>query len=382
MLTKEELFDALKSVNDPEIGENIVDLNMIKEVKIDEQKSEVILSIALTVPECPLTSKIKKEVSSMLESKGVKKTEINFTSMSENERNVLIEKIRKMRQTRMSKGATEGLNTVVTKPAFPNPIGRLEKGDIHNIIAVASGKGGVGKSSVAALLAVELVRRGFKVGILDADITGPSIPKLFGLKGRLSTDGKKLFPAVSKSGIKVASMNLIVENETDATIWRGPIINGVIRQLFTDVEWGELDYMILDLPPGTSDAPLTVFQSIPLDGLVVVTSPQELARVIVGKSINMAKKLRIPVLGLIENMTHIKCPECSHRIYLYGRPAGESVAHEFDISFLGRLPLDPLFPNVCDKGRIEEYRSPEVVRILQKLGESRIKVLELRQVPA
>jgi Mrp family chromosome partitioning ATPase len=380
MLTKEELFEVLRSVNDPEIGENIVDLNMVKEVKLDEKESKVILSIALTVPECPLTGKIRKEVSSILEAKGAKKIEINFTSMNENERSVLVEKIRGMRQARANEGVGGKSNTVVTKPATSSPIGRLGKGDIHNIIAVASGKGGVGKSSITALLAVELTKRGFKVAVLDADVTGPSIPKLFGLKGRLTTDGKKLFPAISKTGIEVASMNLIVENETDATIWRGPIINGVIRHVFTDVEWGELDYMILDLPPGTSDAPLTVFQSIPLDGLVVVTSPQELARVIVGKSINMAKKLRIPVFGLIENMAYMQCPECNHRIYLYGKPVGESVAREFGISFLGRLPLDPLLPSICDEGKIEEYGAPEIQHILQKLGEARVKILELKQV--
>ncbi|PSN85320.1 hypothetical protein B9Q02_06850 [Candidatus Marsarchaeota G1 archaeon BE_D] len=374
-MSKSAIIEILKRVYDPEIGENIVDLDMVKEVKVDEKNGFVKIKIALTVPECPLTQKIKKDVSSSLESLGIKKVEIEFTSMSQEERQALLEKLRSLRARREPTQAESG------KRAYQgSPVALLPKGGIHNIIAVVSGKGGVGKSTISALIAVELKRRGFRVGVMDADVTGPSIPKLFGLTQRLEVnkDGNKLLPATTKSGIKVVSMNLILNEQTEAAIWRGPIVSGVIRQFFTDVEWGELDYLVVDLPPGTSDAPLTVFQSIPLDGVIVVTSPQELARVIVAKAVNMAKKLNAPLLGLVENMAYTKCTECGSTIFIFGKPKGEEAAKEYAVPYLGELPLDPLLVELCDSGRIEEYQATELSRVVDRIGEVRVELYQLK----
>ncbi|PSN96683.1 hypothetical protein B9Q04_00240 [Candidatus Marsarchaeota G2 archaeon BE_D] len=372
MLTKEKILEVLKGIRDPEIGENIVDLNMVRGVNVSVGGG-VEVEIALTVPECPLTATIRKDVNSALKGLGASSVNIRFTSMSESERSELIQRVQEIRRTRMHSqagGQPQGVMGV-------GPISRLGKGLIHNIVAVGSGKGGVGKSTVTAILAVELARRGFRVGILDADVTGPSIPRLFGLKTKLETDGKKIFPATTASGIRVVSVNLILPSESDATIWRGPIINGVIRQLYTDVDWGELDYMLVDLPPGTSDAPLTVFQSLPLDGFIVVTSPQELAQVIVGKAVNMAKKMGVPVFGLVENMVYMVCPHCGERVYIYGE-ARNQLAERFGLRVLGSLPIDPQLPKICDEGRIEEYVSGEAASIINRMGEVRVNILNLK----
>jgi Mrp family chromosome partitioning ATPase len=371
MITKESIIEALRGIRDPEIGESIVDLNMVRNINIvDDGKVE--LEIALTVPECPLTSTIKRDVSTALIKMGASSVNLRFTSMSEAERSALSERLRSLRRSRME-------NKNMGHPQGVGPISRLDKGLIHNIVAVGSGKGGVGKSTVTAMLAVGLSRLGFRVGILDADVTGPSIPRLFGLKNKLETDGKKIYPALTEGGIKIVSINLILPNESDATIWRGPIINGVIRQFYTDVEWGELDYMFVDLPPGTSDAPLTVFQSLPLDGFIVVTTPQELAQVIVGKAINMAKKMNVPILGLIENMVYMNCPHCGQRVYVYGKPEDDFAA-KFGITVLGRLPIDPELPQTCDAGKIEGYDLAEIPEIIKKIGEVRVSLLNLKMV--
>ena len=295
---------------------------------------------------------------------------IDFTFMSQEEQEALVKKIREIRKRRIEQNREMAARGV-------SPISLLPKGSIRTIVAVASGKGGVGKSFVTALLAVELRRKGNSVGVLDADITGPSQAKLFGVRERLTTlDGKKIQPALTRTGIKLVSMNLVLENETDATIWRGPIVSNVIRQFYTDVDWGSLDYLLVDLPPGTSDAPLTVFQSIPLDGIIVVVSPQELVRMVVAKAVNMAKKMNVPILGLVENMAYAVCPRCGEIITVFGEPGGEAVAEEYGIAYLGAIPLDQLIPRLSDQGRIEEYSSKTVSDIPQKISAFRVAILK------
>jgi Mrp family chromosome partitioning ATPase len=226
-------------------------------------------------------------------------------------------------------------------------------GVIKRVIGVMSGKGGVGKSSVTALLAAALQRRGMAVGILDADVTGPSIPKLFGLKGRLGHNGLALEPLQSAKGIKVVSVNLLLDQEDQPVIWRGPLISGMVKQFFEEVDWGDLDYLLVDLPPGTGDVPLTVMQSLPLDGMIVVSSPQELVELIVKKAVHMAEQMQIPVLGLIENYSFLECPDCKRKIDLFGKSRAEKVAASSRLTLLGRLPVVPEVAELADEGRIE-----------------------------
>lgn len=226
---------------------------------------------------------------------------------------------------------------------------------IRNVIAVMSGKGGVGKSSVTSLLAVALRQKGFNVGVLDADITGPSVPMMFGVKGMAGSDGTAILPPTTSTGIKIMSLNLLMPNEDDPVIWRGPILAGAVKQFWTDVAWGDIDYLVVDLPPGTGDVPLTVMQSLPLNGLVVVSSPQDLAAMIVTKAIKMAMHMNTPILGLVENMSGVVCPHCGEEIPLFGRGQGKELAQKFGIPFLGSLPVDSKFSELCDQGRIEDY---------------------------
>ncbi len=226
--------------------------------------------------------------------------------------------------------------------------------EVKHVIAVLSGKGGVGKSFVTGALAIELSRRGHTVGILDADITGPSIPKMMGMSGkRASGLGKLLLPEISATGIKVMSSNLLLERETDPVLWRGPVIAGAIRQFWSDTSWGPLDYLLVDMPPGTGDVALTVFQSLPVDGIVVVTSPQDLVSMIVAKAVNMAEKMHVPVLGIIENMSYITCPDCGRKIEVFGQSNLDEVAAGYGLKVLGRLPIDPALAAACDDGTIE-----------------------------
>jgi Mrp family chromosome partitioning ATPase len=226
---------------------------------------------------------------------------------------------------------------------------------INKVIAVVSGKGGVGKSLVTSLLAVTMQRKGYKVGVLDADITGPSIPKVFGIKDKAYGSNEGIIPAVTDKGIKVISLNLLMDNEENAVIWRGPILGGLVKQFWTDVIWGELDYLFIDMPPGTGDIPLTIYQSIPLDGIVIVTLPQDLVSLIVKKSYNMAKTMNIPILGMVENMSYTLCPHCGEEINLFGSSSIEKVSSEMDIKQHARMPIDPEFTQLCDQGRIEDF---------------------------
>lgn len=252
---------------------------------------------------------------------------------------------------------------------------------VKNVIAVMSGKGGVGKSSVTALLSTTLARQGHRIGILDADITGPSIPKLFGLKERV--DGAEFgfyIPKTNLLGIYVMSANLFLQHEDDPVIWRGPILANVIKQFWSDVAWGQLDYLIVDLPPGTGDVPLTVMQSLPLEGVIIVSSPQDLAVMVVRKAIKMTEMMKVPILGMIENMTCITCPKCSEKIFAFGEPRGEEVAKDTGVELLASLPLNPELSRLSDAGRIEEYQPTgleHVPQILAKRFESSSKTARM-----
>ena len=228
--------------------------------------------------------------------------------------------------------------------------------EVKRVVAVLSGKGGVGKSLVTGTLAVELARAGHKVGILDADITGPSIPKMFGMSGRHAMGlGNLLLPEISDRGVKVMSSNLLLKNETDPVLWRGPVIAGAIRQFWSETSWGPLDYLLVDMPPGTADVALTVFQSLPVDGIVIVTSPQDLVSMIVAKAVNMANMMNIPVLGLVENMSYVLCPDCGKKIDVFGESHVAETAAEFGVPVLARIPIDPQLARQADLGVIESF---------------------------
>jgi Mrp family chromosome partitioning ATPase len=258
----------------------------------------------------------------------------------------------------------------------------MDKGGIRHVVTIGSGKGGVGKSSVAALLAIELARQGQRVGILDADITGPSIPKLLGLSGPLYDRGEGIEPAATPSGISVVSSQFMVEDEQTPVIWRGPLVTRLITQFFGSVHWGDLDYLLIDMPPGTSDVPLTVFQTIPIDGMVFVLTPQDLAALIVKKAMNMARDLHVPLLGVVENMAWVACPHCHERTELFGPSRVRHVAEEYGIPVLGSLPVLPPVSELSDDGRLGELSSPEVtalaeafVRAVDDVTKSRVTVL-------
>lgn len=229
------------------------------------------------------------------------------------------------------------------------------KSNIKHVIAVVSGKGGVGKSLVTSLLASQMQKRGFKVGILDADVTGPSIPKTFGITGHVVADIDGIFPAQTESGIKVMSVNLLLPSEDAPVAWRGPVVSGIISQFWGETHWGDIDYLFVDMPPGTSDVFLTVFQQLPVDGIVTVSAPQELVAMIVGKAVNLAHSLNVPVIGLVENMAYFKCDECGKKHFIFGDPQGEAVSIKYDIPAYATLPIDPSFASLCDAGKVEDY---------------------------
>lgn len=263
----------------------------------------------------------------------------------------------------MSESCTKSCNSCTDdcEDRKENPIDFKEKphelSSIKKVIGVVSGKGGVGKSLVTSLLAVTMQRRGYNSAILDADITGPSIPKVFGIHEKAKMDEQGLYPIKSKTGIDIMSINLLMNKETDPVIWRGPIIANMVKQFWTDVIWSDIDYMFVDMPPGTGDVPLTVFQSLPIDGIIIVTSPQELVSMIVSKAVNMAKTMNIPILGLVENMSYFKCPGCNEEHKIFGESQIEKIASEFNLKVLAKLPIDPKLATACDKGVIELFDS-------------------------
>lgn len=239
---------------------------------------------------------------------------------------------------------------------------------IKHVIGVVSGKGGVGKSFVTGLLAAEMTRRGYSCGILDADITGPSIPKMFGIHERATGDQDGIYPVKSQGGVQVMSLNLLLEKETDPVIWRGALITGTVRQFWTDVIWEDVDYLFIDMPPGTGDVTLTVFQSLPVDGIVIVSSPQELVQMIVGKAVKMAQMMHVPVLGLVENMSYLKCPDCGKEIELFGQSHAQEMGKEFNIAPVMRVPLNPAVAKAADEGRMEFVREDAVSPLADKLA--------------
>lgn len=242
-----------------------------------------------------------------------------------------------------------------------------EFSDIKKVIGIVSGKGGVGKSFVTSLLAANTQKKGKKAAILDADITGPSIPKMFGMKGEVTNEGNLMVPLESDSGTKVMSVNFLLKNETDPVIWRGPIIAGVVRQFWTDVIWDEIDCMYVDMPPGTGDVPLTVFQSLPVDGIIVVTTPQDLVGMVVEKAVNMAKMMNIPVLGIVENMSYYECPNCKEKHEIFGKSHVEEIAKKYGIKNIVKIPMKEEYASICDEGKVENIEITDIEKMIENI---------------
>ena len=240
-----------------------------------------------------------------------------------------------------------------------------EKASVKKVIAVVSGKGGVGKSTVTSMLAVAMSRKGKRVGVLDADITGPSAPTAFGVNECQGATQDGLYPALTKGGIQVMSINLLLDNRTDPVVWRGPVIAGAVKQFWTDVIWEDVDYMFVDMPPGTGDVPLTVFQSLPVDGIVIVTSPQDLVSMIVAKAVKMANMMHVPVLGFVENYSYLECPDCGKRIEVFGKSKLNEVAEAFNLPILARLPIDPKVAEAYDSGLMETVNTDGVAKVIE-----------------
>jgi len=371
MLDKAAILEQLRGVLDPEIGISIVDLNMVRDIGINED-GIVQVKIALTVQHCPMAKTLQADVEKAVgKLDGVKSVNVETTAMSKKELEEL--RVKLTARGTNSQISQSGQNTSTAGPG----INKLGKRGIRNIIAIVSGKGGVGKSFVTSMLATELRRKGYEVGVLDADLTGPSIAKVFGLSGKpYKAPNGLIVPAKSKTGIKVMSINLVLDDPTMPVIWRGPIVNSVIRQLYWDVDWGDVHYLLVDLPPGTSDSPLTVFQSLPVDGVIVVSSPQDLAAMIVAKAVNMAKKMEAPIMGLVENMSYFQCPGCGEKVEIFGQSNGSGLAAQLDIPYLGGVPLDPEIARLSDQGRIEEYSSPVFENITAELRQKAVRQVE------
>ncbi|MDO4731467.1 MAG: Mrp/NBP35 family ATP-binding protein [Clostridia bacterium] len=263
----------------------------------------------------------------------------------------------------MSQECNHNCETCSQSCSERQPQSLLEKphdlSNIKKVIAIVSGKGGVGKSLVTGLSAVLSQRNGYSTAVLDADITGPSIPKMFNVKEKVQGSEAGLFPVKTATGIRMISLNLLTENETDPVIWRGPVLAGAVKQFWTDVIWGDVDFMFIDMPPGTGDVPLTVFQSIPVDGIIIVTSPQELVSMIVAKAVKMAKMMNIPILGLVENMSYIQCDDCGKKLSVFGQSHIEQTAKEYDLDIIAKLPIDPKLAAACDAGTLELFSLPE-----------------------
>jgi len=333
MINKVQVLQALQGVNDPELGKSLVELGMVDDVRVEHDR--VSFTLALTTMACPLRENIMDDArQAVLALDSVQDVQVSLREMTREEKERVWPR---QQQKRQEPGVAAHLN------------------HIKRVLAVMSGKGGVGKSSVAAMLAVAMRQQGKQVGVLDADITGPSIPKMFGLYDPPPVGPVGILPAETSTGIRVMSINLLLPSEDDAVIWRGPLIGGAIKQFWGDVLWGDLDVLVVDLPPGTSEASLTVMQSIPLNGVVLVTSPQGLAGMVVRKAAQMAAHLNIPVVGLVENMSYLACPRCGEQIEVFGPSQAMQTAVHLGAPLLGRLPLDPELARRCDAGEIERY---------------------------
>lgn len=335
MVSQESVREALRGVKDPELGRDLVELGMVRSIAV--QDGTVALEIALTTMACPLKGTIADDAKrAVLALDGVREVSVRMAAMTQEER-----------------------ERAFGRPSQPS-VTAADYNRVRNVVAVMSGKGGVGKSLVTGLLAVSLARRGLKVGILDADVTGPSIPKMFGVSEKPAAVPMGILPVRSRGGISVMSVNLFLDQEDEAVIWRGPMVGGAIKQFWQDVVWGDLDYMFVDLPPGTSDAPLTVMQLLPLAGAVIVSSPQDLAGMVVRKAVRMAEQMNVPVLGVVENFAFFECPDTGKRYEIFGRSRGEELARGMNAPLLATLPIDPAAARLCDEGRIEDYRAAEV----------------------
>jgi hydrogenase maturation protease len=324
MTTAEQVKQALGEVLVPGIGRNLTQLSLVQGIEVIDNK--VKLTLASTALEPGVKDWIEAKACSVVEKlSGVGKVTVDFVEKS------------------------------------PQDINQIQ-----HIIAVMSGKGGVGKSLMAGLSAIALNRQGYEVGILDADITGPSIPKMFGITARPSGSENGILPVLSRSGIEIMSINLLLPHEDDAVIWRGPLISKAIQQFGNDVLWGRLDYLLVDLPPGTADAPLTVMQSLPLSGIIITFTPQDLAAMVVRKAVKMARdSMHIPILGVVENMSYFLLPDTGKKIEIFGKSKGEEMAKVAEAPLLGRLPLDPEIAQLCDKGDIERYNSESFASFAQ-----------------
>jgi Mrp family chromosome partitioning ATPase len=321
MSMREQVIESLETVLVPGVMRSLVKMNLVRKFSVTDGKVNITLASAALASGVQgwLQDKIKDVTG---KAAGVSEVNVSF---------------------------------VDSKPTDLNEIG--------HVIAIMSGKGGVGKSLVASFAAVALKRQGYEVGILDADITGSSIPKMFGITARPSGSDSGILPVSSKSGIEVMSINLLLPSEDDAVIWRGPLIGRAITQFWEEVLWGKLDYLIVDLPPGTADAPLTVMQSLPISGVLIVFTPQDLTAMVVRKAVNMARQMGKPILGVIENMAYLYVPEINKKIELFGRSRGEEMAHAANAPLLGQLPIDPYLAKLCDEGNIERYDAEIVARL-------------------
>lgn len=344
--SRSEVYQALSQVRHPEIrSRNLVELGMIPEVIVEG--TQVYVMLALPSLDAPirqeLVDAVRQGVAQIAEGLHVE--------------------VRLMEMTDTQKAAFQSAIREELKVAPKTGV------HVRRVLAVMSGKGGVGKSAVAGLLASSLKARGLKVGVLDADITGPSIPKMFGVHQLPEGGPEGIFPIESRTGIKLMSINFLLPDEDQPVVWRGPLISRAIQQFWSDIAWGDLDVLVVDLPPGTSDASLTVMQSLPLDGILLVTSPQDLAGMVVRKAANMAAGLGARLIGLVENMSYILCPQCGAKIELFGASQAESTARWIGTRLLGHLPLDPQLSILCDEGAIEAYHSPAFEQITDRVIE-------------
>ncbi len=326
MPTIEQIQQALAKVIDPDSGGNLVEAGMVRDIKLDQADARI--TLALNMQGFPLEEQLKEEARAAVAGvPGVECVTVELVTVLQNER-----------RSRKDHG--------------PNALGMNR---IGHVVAVMSGKGGVGKSSVTALLAVALQRKDLSVGVLDADLTGPSIPRLFGVSGPVPATPMGMLPIASRLGIRVMSTNLMLPEEDMAVLWRGPIMSGTIKQFWKDVLWGQLDYLLIDLPPGTSDATITVMQALPLDGVVMVTTPQGLSSMVVRKTVNMCRELKVPILGIVENMSFFISPETGTRHEIFGPSHTPAVAQLAAAPVLGKLPIDPGLAELGDAGEIEQY---------------------------
>jgi ATP-binding protein involved in chromosome partitioning len=323
MVTVDQVLTSLKKVVDPEIHKDIVSMGMIKDLTIND--GNVAFTLELTTPACPFNSDIEQDVRNAISSLGVRDLNLKVTA-------------------RVMEGRSISMDELLP--------------GVKNILAVASGKGGVGKTTVAVNLALALSKTGAKVGLLDADIYGPSVPLMLGLKASPEVMENKIQPPISE-GVKVISMGFFYEQSQQAGIYRGPIISGIVKQFLTDVNWGDLDYLIIDLPPGTGDAPLTLAQTIPITGILIVTTPQDVAMNVAVKAIGMFNKLNVPIIGVIENMSYLQCPHCNEQTHLFGKGGGQRVSEQFSIPFIGEIPLHPQIMQGSDAGKPITTTEPE-----------------------